>query len=110
MPKCLLDSWTKKLKALYPSLEGDEFLYVLETIAKLLKVDITNVESRHASVRRMLVSRSTQTHPMSFGDLSGQWLFQQLRNATTKKRKQRTYKKQESTEEEAQERHTSWQC
>ena len=92
VPNCLLDSWTKKLKALYPSLEGDEFLYVLETIAKLLKVDITNVESRHASVRRMLVCRSTQTHPMGFGDLSGQWLFQQLRNVTTMKRNKRAYK------------------
>ena len=78
-PDCLLDGWTKTLKGLYPDFSGEEFQQVLYTVALLLRVDISSVESRHASIRRLLTARSVQTHPMGFADLSAQWVFQQHR-------------------------------
>ena len=80
-PECLLDQWTKSLRNKYPDMAGEEFTHVLYSVASLLKLDITNIESRHASVRRLLVSRSVQTHPMAFIDLSAQFLCQQFRTS-----------------------------
>lgn len=77
--ECLLDPWTRFMRRLYPEFQGEELKQVLYTTATLLKVDTTNIESRHASVRRLLTVKSTQTHTMSFADLSAQWVFQQHR-------------------------------
>ena len=40
---------------------------------------MSHIEARHATVRRLLTSRSVQTWPVSFPDLSGQWVFLQCR-------------------------------
>lgn len=79
MPDCLLDPWTLALRKEYPTLAGEEVQQVLYSMASLVRVDISHVESRHASIRRMLFGRSVQTHALSFPDLSAQWVFQQHR-------------------------------
>ena len=79
MPDCLVDPWTSALRKEYPGLVGEEVQQILYTLASLVRVDISHVESRHASVRRMLTGRSVQTHPLSLQDLSAQWVFQQHR-------------------------------
>ena len=81
MSECLLDGWTKSLLAKFPDLNNGECQHVLATVAALVKVDTSDLESRHASIRRMLVARSVQTHSLSFSDLSAQWVFQQHRTA-----------------------------
>lgn len=53
----------------------------LRLIALLADVDIAKIESRHASVRRLCHTRSTQTHAISFCDMSAEWLCQQQRVA-----------------------------
>ena len=78
---CMLDEWTKWLKRSWPTLEGEELTQVLYTVAILLRMDISHIEARHASVRRMLTIRSVQTNPASLDSLSAQWLFQQHRTA-----------------------------
>ena len=78
-PECLLDPWSKKMRRLYPTFSGEEFMQVLYTAAALLKVCVSNIEARHASVRRMLTARSVQTTPMGLSELSAQWYFQQFR-------------------------------
>ena len=87
VPECVLDDWTKRLKQLYPTFSGFEFRQALYSVGLVTRVCVSNIESRHASVRRILTARSVQTHPMAFPDLSGQWLFQQFR---TQRRAART--------------------
>lgn len=84
---CVLDPWTKKLRELWPNMEGPGFKQVLYSVASVLRVDISHIEARHASVRRFLVSGSVQTHSVAMPLLSAHWLFQQYR--TTKARSAR---------------------
>lgn len=79
-PECLLDPWSRKLREMYPSLAGAEFQSTLLLCALLCWSDISTLESKHASVRRLLVTRSVQTHRSTFDELSAHWLFMQARN------------------------------
>ena len=81
MSECVLDEWCKSLRRRYPTLTGDEFFQVLYTVAVLLRVDVSHVEARHASIRRFLTAGSVQTHQVSLPTLSAQWLFQQFRTS-----------------------------
>ena len=63
----------------YPDPCADEALAVLTAIAALCKVDIAQIECQHAAVRRFLKTR-TQTHVMSFEELSGQFKAQRHRS------------------------------
>ena len=78
---CLHDDWTRALLKLYPTLEGEEVREVVSAVASILKVDISSLETKHASIRRLLTSRSVQTHAISLSDLSGQWVLQRIRAA-----------------------------
>ena len=79
-PECMLDSWTKAMRAKYPTWSGPALLQILSTVALLLRVDVSHIEARHASIRRMLVSKSCQSWAMAFPDLSAQFLFMQQRH------------------------------
>lgn len=81
LPRCLLGEWTKALMAQDPSLEGPEVLEVMRAVASVVRVDISHIEARHASIRRMLTVKSVQTHPFSFEELSAQWVLQQHRTS-----------------------------
>ena len=70
----------------YPDPLCKEALALLETVAVHLKVDIGQIECRHATVRRILQTRQ-HTHTMSFDQLSGQFMAQQAR--TMQKRAER---------------------
>ena len=76
---CLQDPFTTQMLKDYPGLEGDDCLAALETLATLLPNDITEIEARHATLRRLLLGKSLQTHKMDFEDLSGQWVALQHR-------------------------------
>lgn len=80
VPECLLDSWSCKLRSLYPSLAGDEFRHTLLLCVLLCWNDISTIEAKHASVRRILVGRSVQTHKSAFDEVSANWVFMQARN------------------------------
>ena len=82
-PECSLDRWTKSVREAWPSLEGPELQQTLYSIAILLRVDISHIESRHASVRRFLTAGSVQTHAMAMPFLSALWTFQQHRTSHT---------------------------
>jgi hypothetical protein len=84
MRPCLLDNWTRWLLGLYPTLEGDECQTYMYLVALLLKVDISNVESTHASIRRLLTLLSVQTHVVSLDALSAQFFCQQYRTLQRK--------------------------
>lgn len=78
-PTCRLDSWSNKLRQSHPGFEGPELLAKLRLVASVMWKDISVIESKHASVRRLVTQASTQTHTMMFTDLSAQWVCMQKR-------------------------------
>ncbi|CAE7503565.1 unnamed protein product, partial [Symbiodinium microadriaticum] len=61
-----------------PSSQSELAQDLLTALALLLDVDISQIESQHASIRRVLMARSFQTHPMAFQDLSADLTIRQL--------------------------------
>ena len=82
-PPCMLDDWTKDMIKHHPDLSGEVFQKLILT-AMMAHFDMATIEAKHATVRRLLVSRSVQTHKRSFKDLSAEWLCNQAR---TRKRR-----------------------
>ena len=78
---CMLDTWSKRILGDINTLEErkDELLALLALVAELVTVDISQVEARHASLRRILYGQSLQTHRLTFPSLSAQWLCTQIR-------------------------------
>lgn len=79
VPDCVLDPWTLKLKSQHPSFEGDELRQKLFLACMLGMRDITQVEAKHATIRRHLMQGSLQTDPMDLPDLSALWCVTQVR-------------------------------
>lgn len=78
-PECVMDQWSADLRRRHPTLEGEAFMHELGLIAQLSRKDISIVEAKHASLRRMLVSGGVQTHELGFTDLAAGWCMQQFR-------------------------------
>eukprot|EP00971_Amphidinium_carterae_P169344 3355320-Amphidinium_carterae.1 len=74
---CLKDNWTNGLQKVYPDLDHEDLHPILLAQAMLLEVDISNVEARHASVRRRLCSLSVQTWRLGLTQASFNWVLQQ---------------------------------
>lgn len=81
-PACLWDAWSSKMRSEHPSLIGEDFMAKLGLIALMHWKDISRIEAKHASVRRLLFLASTHTHALSLEELSGQWCFLQVRRRT----------------------------
>ena len=79
--ECLKDEWTLQLQRLYPTLAGDAFRQTLLLHAELMSTSIAVIESKHASVRRQLKSRSVQTWSMSASTASAEWVAQVTRKS-----------------------------
>ena len=79
LPPCLLDAFTKELLKSYHGVCDEECLATLEAMAMQLPTDISEIEARHASLRRLLYTSSVQTHRMDVEDLSAQWMVLQHR-------------------------------
>lgn len=79
MPDCRWERWSMDLRRSHPSLSGDEFFAKLTLIAHMSWVDISRVEAKHATIRRILTLSSAHTHQQSLGELSAFWCFLQAR-------------------------------
>ena len=79
MPRCVRGEWANQFIRKHPGLDSDECFFQLTIIALLWPTDIGMTESRHASIRRALESRSLQTHRLQFKHLSAEWTLQQSR-------------------------------
>ena len=77
-PECVRDSWGHGFLEAYPDPLCNEAMAVLVCVASMLKLDIAEIECRHAAIRRHLSTR-IHTHVMGFGELSGMWMAQQAR-------------------------------
>ena len=78
-PPCVRGQWANHFIRMHPSLDSGECFFKLTIIALLWPTDIGMTESRHASIRRVLESRSLQTHRLQFNHLSAEWTLQQSR-------------------------------
>ena len=85
---CLKDQWTLELQRQFPTLSGAEFQAVLQLQALIQPLDIGEVESRHASIRRQVVQHSVQTWRMAFSQASCEWMMQNFRIAGKKHKAQ----------------------
>ena len=76
--ECLLDPWTRSMKRAY-GFQSADFLHILAGVAQSLAVDISVLEAKHATIRRLLTVLSVQTHAVEFSHLSAMWVLLQAR-------------------------------
>ena len=79
IPGCRRDSWSDHFLTTYDDPTCPEAIAVLTAIAAQLKVDVSEIERGHASIRRLLVARNNLSHTMTFPELSGLWMAHQVR-------------------------------
>ena len=84
-PPCVKDDWTNQLQQKYPGFLGAELQAVLQLQATVQLLEIGQVESKHASIRRQVVAHSVQTWRMAFWQASCEWLLQNYRVQCPKK-------------------------
>eukprot|EP00971_Amphidinium_carterae_P146740 2908292-Amphidinium_carterae.3 len=82
-PDCIKDPLTLSLQKKY-GLQGNAFLAILESIALSMHTDISQVECRHASVRRTIMAKSVHTWRLGHGHSSAMWLMQNSRLSLVK--------------------------
>ena len=58
-------------------------MQVLTSLAPVSRVDTAALESRHATVRRLLTVGSVQRHVLFIVELAAKWQFTQLRTRQT---------------------------
>ena len=75
----MCDAWAEWFINRYVDLRSPEALAIFILQAIILKYDIAQIECKHASVRRWVHARSTQTHTVDFQTRSGEWMSQQVR-------------------------------
>eukprot|EP00971_Amphidinium_carterae_P195205 3873604-Amphidinium_carterae.2 len=63
-PKCVMDPWSQDLLQKFPGFQGHGFLATLEAAAALGSSNTSQIEARHAAIRKILMQRSTQTWPL----------------------------------------------
>ena len=76
---CKMDPWSLEMFHKYENWASGEFHLVLLLMCSLVTTNISDIEARHATMRRHLTSSSTQVRRMSFVDLGANWVFQQYR-------------------------------
>lgn len=86
-PDCMLDPWTLQMKRDYPTFSGEEFQVCLAFYGLLVWRDMSQVEARHATIRRSATLNSVQTHPVTLSDLSARWTFLQVRKRAQKRKR-----------------------
>ena len=78
-PPCRLDAWTRSLIEHHPTLRGQECLSKVEAVACVQRKDTSNIEAKHASIRRLVTAASVQTHQASMADVSAEYCCLQFR-------------------------------
>eukprot|EP00971_Amphidinium_carterae_P101796 2014786-Amphidinium_carterae.6 len=77
---CLKDDWTQALQQEYPTLNHPHLIAILVSQCSGQPTNIAEIESKHASVRRQIVSRIVQTWRCGIAQSSAQWILQNCRS------------------------------
>ena len=80
-PDCCKDEWTRSLEARHKGLEGEELDAALRLQALLQPLDISSIETRHASIRRQVEVKSVHTWRASHVRVSTEWMLQNFRTS-----------------------------
>jgi hypothetical protein len=83
MPVCCLDQWSQKLLVSWQGWSVDDIAADLETLSRVVKLDTVQIEALHASLRRVLVALSVQTHTRSVECMAEHIVNQRARNLRT---------------------------
>ena len=77
--QCMWDSITELHLEKFPGAElgSEESLAIIETLALLMRSDISRIEARHASIRRQVVGNSVQVRRAGFRKASANFILQQ---------------------------------
>ena len=75
LPGCALGTWARNLRADFPDLSITRCMTLFAETAVNVAMDTSVLESRRASVRRLVNSVSFQTHMQSACALSTRWLL-----------------------------------
>ena len=78
-PDCVKDPWTLHMQEKHADWGSTEFQHILLLHWALGTTNISQIEVRHASVRRHLVAKSTQVKRMRFQSVGAEWVCQQVR-------------------------------
>lgn len=73
-PPCLLDQVGHKIRSLASQVSKDELLTVVTVLANDFTMDISQIEAKHASTRRILHMRTVQVSLPSLEDVSASWV------------------------------------
>ena len=79
IPMCLKDPWSQKIQQCYGTLAHPMVKNLVVSQSLLQKCDISTIESRHAALRRNLLSRSLQTWRFGVSQCSAEWIMQNSR-------------------------------
>lgn len=82
-PPCMMDPWSLSFVADFSGigLGSMEALSYLRTIASMIRLNISDIEASHASIRRRLHVRGVQTHPEGIEEVSAEFVLDKLRHA-----------------------------
>ena len=73
-PPCLLDQVSHKIRSLATQVSKDELSTVVIVLANDFTMDISQIEAKHASTRRILHMRTVQVSLPSLEDVSASWV------------------------------------
>eukprot|EP00439_Symbiodinium_sp_Y106_P066156 s568_g10.t1 len=74
MPRCVCDALTLKLRGMFPTpaaLASSRAVAIVRGLAQLARVDVSNIECGHASVRHIVEGKSNQTKGQSQSQREG---------------------------------------
>ena len=78
--ECLMCDWSRELLHKYPRFQGEELQAILYPHAQLCATNTCQVEARHASLRRALLTRSAHTHTTALPLLSAEHVLHGFRS------------------------------
>ena len=74
-PACMLDPLSLALKEVFESVTPNEFQSLLSSVASEFSTDISQIEAKHASTRRILHTRNVQVKTPTLEDVSAGWVL-----------------------------------
>ncbi|CAK0908812.1 unnamed protein product, partial [Prorocentrum cordatum] len=87
-PRCVLGEWSyAMLQQWDEDSDGADVLMQLRLLALLIKKDISKIETMHATIRRLLVGMSVQTHSVEGPILCSKWVCDNVRRRRIEKTK-----------------------
>eukprot|EP00971_Amphidinium_carterae_P343586 6483415-Amphidinium_carterae.1 len=83
MPRCVMDNWSLAMCSEFDNFRHPDLLEILVMHCLVCSTNISELECKHASNRRLLHQRGTQTWSLQVATGSSEWLAQCCRKTST---------------------------